>query len=166
MRGDVDENSLPSDNIKWGIKIFQCEDISFPKLNCFLIYYGNGNNKLGKGIGMVNRMSGETCPGESDACRLFCYAKKGFYPTKFARYRAETITLPDTLPKYFPWHTSGDFDSVEYIDWVIEVVRHHPDTQFWAYTRGWPVPMLLSASRTTPGRAQYGPIRLRGSQHG
>ena len=107
------------------------------------IYHSHGNKKLGPGIGVVNRMPGETCPGESEACRKFCYAKKGFYPTKFGRYRAETITLPDKLPEYFRWHTSGDFDSIEYICSVIDVVQQHPDTQFWAYTRSWDVPELV-----------------------
>ena len=107
-------------------------------------YGHNGNDKVGKGVSIVNREAGETCPGASDFC-VECYAKKGNFK-RFnlqSKFASGTLNLPNTLRDLFRWHVSGDFDTVEYIHFAIEVVRAHPDTRFWAYTRSWNVPELL-----------------------
>ena len=107
--------------------------------------YGHvGNEKGGKHVSIINREAGATCPGESEFC-AGCYAKKGNFK-RFnlqAKFAAGTINLPKTLRDLFRWHVSGDFDTVEYIHFAIEVVRNNPDTRFWAYTRSWNVPELL-----------------------
>ena len=107
-------------------------------------YGHNGNDKVGKHVSIINRAAGATCPGESEFC-AGCYAKKGNFK-RFnlqAKFAAGTINLPKTLRDLFRWHVSGDFDTVEYIHFAIEVVRNNPDTKFWAYTRSWNVPELL-----------------------
>ena len=107
-------------------------------------YGHNGNDKVGKHVSIINREAGATCPGESELC-AGCYAKKGNFK-RFnlqAKFAAGTINLPKTLRDLFRWHVSGDFDTVEYIHFAIEVVRNNPDTRFWAYTRSWNVPELL-----------------------
>ena len=107
-------------------------------------YGHNGNDKLGKGVSTINREAGETCPGKSEFC-IDCYAMKGNFK-RFnlqSKFAAGTINLPATLRDLFRWHVSGDFDSFEYIHFAIDVVRAHPNTNFWAYTRSWDVPELL-----------------------
>ena len=101
-------------------------------------YGHNGNDKVGKHVSIINREAGETCPGASDFC-VECYAKKGNFK-RFnlqSKFAAGTINLPSKLRELFRWHVSGDFDTVEYIHFAIEVVRNHPDPHFWAYTRSW-----------------------------
>ena len=107
-------------------------------------YGHNGNDKLGKGVSTINREAGVTCPCKSDFCKD-CYARKGnFQRFKLqAKFAQGTINLPSKLRDLFRWHVSGDFDSVEYIHFAIEVVRSNPDTKFWAYTRSWNVAELL-----------------------
>jgi len=108
-------------------------------------YTPNGNAKLGKRIGAVNRQAGTTCPGASKECELFCYAKKGNFQ-RFGlqrKYGTATLTLPVKLPKAVRIHASGDFDTVEYIEYWIEQANRSPNTKFWAYTRSWNVPELL-----------------------
>lgn len=112
-------------------------------------YSKAGNSKLGR-VGVINRQAGSTCPGASDECAAFCYAKKGFYLMygHQKRYGESTLQLPAKLPKFVRIHASGDFDSVEYIEFWIETAIAHPDTRFWAYTRSWNIPELLPALET------------------
>jgi len=110
------------------------------------MYTNKGNSKLGK-IGVVNREAGTTCPGASTECSTFCYAKKGMF-VRFgiqAKYAASTMKLPAKYTPMVRIHASGDFDTVEYIEFWISEVRAHPDTKFWAYTRSWVIPELLPA---------------------
>lgn len=107
-------------------------------------YSPKGNTKLGK-LGVINRQAGTTCPGASQACELFCYAKKGNF-LRFGlqkRYGESTLNIPAKLPAAVRIHASGDFDTVEYIEFWIERVQLSPGTKFWAYTRSWDVPSLL-----------------------
>ena len=111
------------------------------------IYSPHGNRKLGRSVGSVNRMPGGTCPGASSWCEGACYAKAFMYKVRgiHNRYQAETIELPNKLPRLVRIHAAGDFDSVAYIEWWIDVVRAHPDVRFWAYTRSWVIDDLLPA---------------------
>jgi hypothetical protein len=108
-------------------------------------YGHNGNDKVGKGVSIVNREAGTTCPGASELCEAICYAKRGNFH-RFGlqkKFAAGILNLPNTLRDLFRWHVSGDFDTVEYIQFAIDVVRAHPNTRFWAYTRSWNVAGLL-----------------------
>jgi hypothetical protein len=111
------------------------------------LYSRHGNAKLGKGahaIGNINRMPGVTCPGATSWCASICYAKKGFYPFQYHRY-ANTLELPEHPTRYVRIHAAGDFDTVEYIAEITSYVESHPETKFWAYTRSWSIPELLSS---------------------
>ena len=107
------------------------------------LYSGTGNAKLGHRVGVVNRLPGATCPGASEWCARECYAKRGQTRMKHPLYATRYIELPASLPALVRFHASGDFDTQEYIDWSIFVVREYRSTMFWAYTRSWTVPTLL-----------------------
>ena len=109
------------------------------------IYTGRGNTKLGRPVGIINRLPGATCPGASEWCARACYAKRGQTRMQHPLYATRYIELPDLLPTIVRFHASGDFDTTEYIDWSIGVVRQFPGTRFWSYTRSWCVPSLLPA---------------------
>lgn len=113
-------------------------------------YNPDGNDKLGTRVGVVNRQAGTTCPGASKECEAFCYAKKGNYH-RFGlqrKYGEGTLNIPAKLRPIVRIHASGDFETVEYIEYWIQTVRKHPDTKFWAYTRSWNVPSLLPSLET------------------
>lgn len=110
-------------------------------------YGNNGNLKLGKGVSLTNRQAGTTCPGASEWCALNCYAKHGRYQ-QFGlqtKYGACTLELPARPRSVFRWNVSGDFDTVDAVNYAIEYMAAHPETKFWAYTRSWNVPALLPA---------------------
>jgi hypothetical protein len=109
------------------------------------IYVKLGNSKLGRSIGTINRAAVETCPGASPKCLEICYAMKGRSYMQQPRYKIEIIGLPAKLPKAVRFHASGDFDSIHYIEWAIDLVKNNPDTKFWSYTKSWRVPELLPA---------------------
>lgn len=112
-------------------------------------YSHNGNTKLGRQVSVINREAGATCPGESEFCK-HCYALKGMF-VRFgiqAKYAASTIKLPGKFRLLCRIHASGDFDSLDYIAAVLEMVQHHPDTLFWAYTRSWRLPELRQGLET------------------
>jgi hypothetical protein len=110
-------------------------------------YGHNGNGKLGPHVSVINREAGVTCPGESPDCGIGCYAKVGHFK-RFGiqvKYAASVIAIPSKLRPQFRFHASGDFDTVDYIDWCIDLVRDHPGVKFWAYTRSWTIPHLVDA---------------------
>lgn len=113
-------------------------------------YSHNGNDKLGKAVSVINRPAGTTCPGASEWCSKFCYAKHGSY-VRFgiqAEYAKSIIKLPNKLREICRIHASGDFDTVDYIMDTITMARAHPGTKFWAYTRSWNVPHLVDSLET------------------
>lgn len=88
----------------------------------------------------LRTVKGSTCEG--------CYALKGMYVFKnvqAAQYRRlETITRDDWVEnmvrsihkdKLFRWHDSGDLQSLEHFEKILEVVRLTPDCQHWLPTR-------------------------------
>jgi hypothetical protein len=110
-------------------------------------YSPKGNTKLGERVGVVNRQAGTTCPGASTECELFCYAKKGNF-LRFGlqrKYGEAILKLPGKLPNFVRIHASGDFDTIEYIEFWIDKAKKNPETKFWAYTRSWNVPELVDS---------------------
>jgi hypothetical protein len=109
------------------------------------LYSHVGNDKLGKGVSVINREAGETCPGKSKFC-IACYAMKGMFKMYNiqAKYAAGIIQVPKKLRPLCRIHASGDFDTVEYIRDVVKWVEDNPDTTFWAYTRSWNVSRLVA----------------------
>ena len=115
------------------------------------IYTSRGNTKLGKSVGTINRMPGDTCPGESEWCSWACYAKGGMFFYQWKRYKTSNIELPEKFPPFVRIHASGDFDSEAYIDWISQMVKSNHETLFWAYTRSWRIPALLPALEALRG---------------
>ena len=80
-----------------------------------------------------------------------CYALKGRYPTsvvqnaldrRFAKLNdpqwvdAMTLAIGDTESSgFFRWHDSGDIQSVEHLDKIVQVARNLPQIRFWLPTR-------------------------------
>jgi ferredoxin len=102
-----------------------------------------------------------SCPGATGVCESICYAGRieKQYPAflavamhnwellKDAPYGVMVKLLTEMIdefeaecekynvPKYFRWHADGDIFSEEYAIAINYVVYHHPDVQFWIYTR-------------------------------
>ncbi len=119
-------------------------DVTSPINGYSGLYSHIGNDKLGKGVSVINREAGATCPGESKFCDG-CYAKRGVFQIYSiqAKYGAGKIQTPMKLRPICRIHASGDFDTVGYIRDVVKWVNENPDTTFWAYTRSWNVARLL-----------------------
>ncbi len=80
-----------------------------------------------------------------------CYALKGRYPTsvvqnaldrRFAKLNdpqwvdAMTLAIGGTESSgFFRWHDSGDIQSVEHLDKIVQVARNLPQIRFWLPTR-------------------------------
>ena len=104
--------------------------------------------------------AGLTCPGASDECSIFCYAKNGFFNMPRVRnaYHSnfEASQHPEFVPAMiqaitdigddkFRIHAAGDFYSVAYIQAWQAIAEALPNISFFAYTRSWNVPTLLPA---------------------
>ena len=101
--------------------------------------------------------AGKTCPGSSDWCKKFCYAKKNtfMFPGVQTKYK-ENLEISRTemfVKKILEElgknktplvriHVSGDFYSVSYIDKWKKIVKESEDKKFFATTRSWCVPKL------------------------
>lgn len=90
----------------------------------------------------LHKLSGTVC---SD-----CYALKGMYRfnnVQAAQYkRLESLKDPRWVDamvflinrlkeKYFRWHDSGDIQSPNHLDMIVQVARRCPDVNFWLPTR-------------------------------
>lgn len=100
-----------------------------------------------------------TCPGASEWCLKNCYnadSREDVFPLERWNenlwwLKNHPAKLKDTLNKQLKYtnekigvriHSSGDFFSIEYIDFWIDIIKSNPTTQFWGYTRSWRVPEL------------------------
>jgi hypothetical protein len=129
-----------------------------PKLEVHLIEdrrtvlsrWGKGNGKLGPDVYTYSKLPGRefSCPGSTDSCEAYCYAKRvsndALVRTLWKRNSEHGDHLPE-LPegvKIVRFHVSGDFDTANYIQSWIQLVRRHPETTFFGWTRSWRVPGL------------------------
>ncbi|MBQ8292924.1 MAG: hypothetical protein IJX78_03835 [Bacilli bacterium] len=101
-----------------------------------------------------------TCPGMTKWCINNCYNadnREDVYPIKqWIRnlhdflYQKEKlyevicnqISLFKGQKVAIRFHSSGDFFSVEYIDFWIKIAKRFPSVHFWGYTRSWSVSSL------------------------
>lgn len=113
--------------------------------------FGKGNMKIGPDVYTYSRLPGKTagtCPGSTDACESFCYAKR---INGIVRDVHEINTINEDVPpipvdaKLVRLHVSGDFDTVDYIEAWVRRLTERSDVTCWAYTRSWRVPSLLAA---------------------
>jgi hypothetical protein len=109
------------------------------------------NHKI-KGALIFNLPCGITCPGQTDDCAKFCYAKDAermypqVIPSRLRNYAVSLSKLFKLLvvgeikksnPKFVRIHESGDFYSQRYInDWVW-IMSHCPEVTFYSYTRSY-----------------------------
>lgn len=56
-------------------------------------------------------------------------------PARFVELVESELYDSAMLPRFFRWHDSGDFVSVEYMRAVFDMARRHPETHFYAYTK-------------------------------
>ncbi len=102
------------------------------------------NRKLGPNIGTICRVAGETCPGKTKWCDKYCYANAGLFNFWEESYNS-SLDIPEDMPDKVRLHSSGDFDTLDYINFIERVIRDFPETSFWAYTKSWRVPSLKAA---------------------
>ena len=118
--------------------------------------WGLGNSKIGERVYTFSRMPGDpqgdgTCPGVTATCWSVCYARRMYTYSNglkelFYRntYEPDLSGLPEDA-EIVRIHVSGDFDTVDYIESWIDLVRERPEVRFFAYTRSWAVPELFAA---------------------
>jgi hypothetical protein len=108
-----------------------------------------GNKKMT--IPLFSIPAKKTCPGSTELCRKYCYAKKTeeIFPfVRSKRARALTATKKDdfvalvckelsTVPliPYFRIHESGDFYSQDYLNKWFEICNKFPEKTFLAFTK-------------------------------
>ena len=118
------------------------------------------NTKLGSLIHGWSIPAEETCPGASHACRLRCYAKRGFFRMPNVERSHQGNYVFSQTPEFADWmistcrakfvrimrvHVSGDFYDLDYIyKWHL-IAQRSPHTRFYAYTRSWREEELLPA---------------------
>jgi hypothetical protein len=80
-----------------------------------------------------------------------CYAFRGFYPTPNVKAALErrfnSLSDPDWVEAmtvsisgsegsgYFRWHDSGDIQSLEHLEMIVQVAKNLPSIKFWLPTR-------------------------------
>ena len=119
---------------------------------------GKGNTKIGPGVFTFSMTAGPesvggTCPGASDWCAAHCYAMRLTRYTSVRDRFSENAdaTRAGMMPEIpakarsYRIHVSGDFHSAEYVEAWRTVVRSRPEVHFYAYTRSWRVPEIVSA---------------------
>lgn len=128
--------------------------------------WGLGNAKLnGKGrsglIATWSTLPVATCPGRSKWCagadpitgeddgKQRCYALRltKMRPSVRENYERNTGEKPTGYPpaSVIRIHESGDFDTVDTVNYWVEYARKNPRTLFFAYTRSWRVPEIRDA---------------------
>jgi hypothetical protein len=118
-----------------------------------------GNHKVGSRVWVWSLPVYVTCPGSSPICRAVCYGDWGGFrwPTTRERHAAnlEASLRPDfaarmveeleaSSARYVRVHSVGDFYSVDYIRAWVRIGGSTPGVTFWAYTRSWRLPYLLT----------------------
>lgn len=97
-----------------------------------------------------------TCPGASEWCKTHCYnfdEREDVYPLKewcenLWMFNNKKDELKKNISNQLSCsdektavrlHSSGDFFSMDYISFWIEIATQFPNVFFWAYTRSWAV---------------------------
>ena len=131
------------------------------------ITISRSNSKIGK-IASFSVPTGVTCPGKTEWCHESCYAHRPEvqYPAVLPSYernlassklssfvRLTTLAIQALPASYslFRIHVAGDFYSVKYINKWIAIVKANPTMSFYAYTRSWRLPHLISHLKKLSG---------------
>lgn len=115
----------------------------------------NTVSKLGENIPCFNLPALTTCPGKTELCSKYCYAKHGNYGFSNVKNKlqynfkmSKKRNFMDTVKaeihlmaikgiKYFRLHSSGDFYSQRYLNVWKEIAVCFPKIKFLAYTRSY-----------------------------
>lgn len=113
-----------------------------------------GNLKLPKTTAIFNLPSGMSCPGKTDLCSKYCYAKKADRIWKNAlssRMRNFELSRSPEFEVIMQYeitnlkgkidtvriHESGDFYNQQYFNKWVAIASKNPDLKFYAYTKSW-----------------------------
>lgn len=115
-----------------------------------------GNRKLPTTTAIFNLPAVETCPGATDECKRYCYAKKAeriyrgvlscrrenLIDSRSRSFAAQAINDLSLLQargkiKKVRIHESGDFYSQAYVNKWVVIAAALPDLIFYAYTRSY-----------------------------
>lgn len=118
-----------------------------------------GNTKLGSQIYNFSIPAGRTCPGKTPHCATHCYAMRNRYHSpsvkdrhalNYKRIRRQDFVrrMVDEIQqgkiKLVRIHCAGDFDRAAYVRKWIAIAAQCQSTRFFAYTRSWRDPAILS----------------------
>lgn len=118
-----------------------------------------GNRKIPSHIGIFNLPRLTTCPGATDWCKRYCYARKAEYSYKQVRpYRELNYIiskgkdfvklvnqeLATCKKKVIRIHESGDFYNQAYLNKWEKIIKANPQIHFTFYTKSY---ALLDFSR-------------------
>jgi hypothetical protein len=121
-----------------------------------------GNGKVGQSIHLWSLPPVETCPGRSETCTRWCYARHGRYLLDAVRARLrwnlEQAERPDFAKRMTAEvrrkgclvvrvHGSGDFLSAGYAESWLKIIGVCPTAKFYCYTRSHVVPVILPLLR-------------------
>ena len=114
----------------------------------------NGNTKLGPAIGAWSTPAKDSCPGMTPSCSLACYAfrytrRLGIdYSPNSVAIKADDFVAKMTAEcqwkRVVRIHVSGDFASELEVRKWFQVMQACPRTTFYAYTRSWRIPEILT----------------------
>ena len=121
------------------------------------VFVSPGNDKLDSEDGSVRlpniSLTPEaTCPGATELCKRFCYAKQivKYSPNALVRWTVNEHIVRHDLDgfyhdmwaylrinpcQYFRLHVGGDFFSQEYLETWYRVAEDYPNTRFLAFTK-------------------------------
>jgi len=114
-----------------------------------MVYISSGNRRME--IPTFSLPAETTCPGATDLCKEYCYAKKAervwpnVLPSREKNYKESKrfkqfmwnlySWLSLKQPIYFRIHESGDFYSQEYFNTWCTIAYLFPEIKFLAYTQ-------------------------------
>ncbi len=113
-----------------------------------MVYISPGNIRMN--IPTFSLPAVQTCPGRTDNCEKYCYAKKAemcykqVLPSRRRNYedtkkksfvKKATEKISKIKSEYIRIHESGDFYSQEYLNKWIKICNKFPEKKFLIYTQ-------------------------------
>ncbi|CAB4121129.1 Gene 88 protein [uncultured Caudovirales phage] len=150
-------------SIGWQTAFAKLSDVIADNAPRFAIFAMGGNSKLP--FVAFSTLPGVTCPGAGE-CISFCYSYSAWrYPSAFARMAQNAYLLrfaPDTIadafadiararPEGFDFrlYVDGDFASAEDVVFWMDILRTHPHTRAYGYSKSFAI--LLGYDAGTGG---------------
>lgn len=159
-----------ADQLAWRAKFLQQLETLVPDLphEASPVGLAPGNKKTGKSgslfrtVFVWNLPAVATCPGASAWCRQCCYNADdridvfpvdewgqnwSWFVHDREALRSKILSQLSAAdpPVALRLHSSGDFFSIEYVRFWIDIARTANQTRFWAYTRSWQIHQLRAS---------------------